>query len=725
MYHIRDGVGKVHDGLTYLGDGDAAGGAIVVTTEVLKIAKEAAGTIPVPGLGLVFELLYDILEKAQTSQANRKALEDLREELGRLYMHLENVKGKVESRMKQFGAESSERRELEGGLPSAMPLISRIELLKEDLEKAHIRSASLLHSSWLSRWFFSDADADVLKELRSQISKARNRFQFDGVMNIEILVEDILNKLLGEADKRALEQLSPGIDASYLAAINEVKSHYLGGTRKELFEDLNAWIIGSNPEWRSKPVMFLRGEAGIGKSTVATELCRQLQMKKALGASFFFTRGAQKLDSTELFFPTIAVQLANLQPSLRPYIVAAAHRYLQTGRILRMQYAYEELLEKPLSALPTTHPPFVIVVDALDECTQQASLLVPEFLGYLMNGAKSFGTTMRILILSRPELHYVRDVLDAEPYKDSVLTISLSNPRYALSAHRDIRALIQKRLHANEWSKRWAASRGAFDVITKLTERSNGVFVYAETAMSFLLNDRNNLDERFELLLSAEKPIGLSDLDALYLTVLETAFPKKDRLPSELSRMQKVLGYIAVMREQGGGFTPRALQYLTGMSLEGSMSILNKLRSVVHFELDNPDSRFRVVHLTFREFLLGDNSPEPFHVVPSEAHAQLSIHCMTILLLYVKIPGWKPSAELKICQESSRRHPGSDRPFPFHVWYAVTHLEEHRRLSRSSREEREEDRQIVMRYEIMTESNSDSLEYWLSRRLGAASHDLF
>ncbi|KAI0742086.1 hypothetical protein C8Q80DRAFT_1123779 [Daedaleopsis nitida] len=715
MYHIRDGLDHLRRGLRRLGDGETTDGVLVVTLEALSGAQKAADSIPVPGLDIIFELLHDILEKAQTSRANRKALRELREELSKLYTHLDNVKGSVDTRLQQYSLASLERKELTEGLPRAQPLMSRVELLqrqpqRRDLRKICNQADKLGHGSWFSRWFFSEADDKLLKEMKVRMSEACNRFQY--VRSLEhatvfmSLTGTYRRKRAEQADARVLEQLSPGLDASFRAAINEMKSHYLKDTRKELFEDLHAWIDGRTDQLRNKRVVFLRGEAGIGKSTVATELCRRLQDTNVLGASFFFTRGAQKLDSTELFFPTIAVQLATLQPSLRPHIVAAARKYLQAGKVQRMQFAYEELLQKPLSTVSKNHPPFVIVVDALDECTQQAAKLVPEFLQYLLTCATSCSTSLRILILSRPEMHYVREVLDAPEFRNSVKTLVLSSPRYAASAHGDIRALIVKKLNDHEWSKKWSVGRP--EVVKQLTDRSNGVFIYAETATNFLLNEPNNLDERLDLILSIETPIGFSNLDMLYLTVLETAFPKKDRYPPEEKRMRQVLGYIACLREQGGGFTPRTLEYLTGMSVEHSMSILNKLRSVVHFEFNNPDARFRVVHLTFREFLLSQSSPDPFHVTLTAVHGQLAVHCMTILLIYAKLPGWNPGPELQACQESSQRAPGKDRPFPFHVWYAVTHLEEHKRLAGTMPRE-----SIVESFETMIRLKP--LEHWMSR----------
>ena len=102
-----------------------------------------------------------------------------------------------------------------------------------------------------------------------------------------------------------------------------------------MFQQLNAWTLQTEPEWRQKNILYMYGQAGLGKSTIAMELCRRLDSQefqgRHLGASFFFTRDAKGLNCTDHFFPSIAVQLARSQESLFLPIVMAAREYLKRG----------------------------------------------------------------------------------------------------------------------------------------------------------------------------------------------------------------------------------------------------------------------------------------------------------------------------------------------------------------------------------------------------------
>ena len=138
-------------------------------------------------------------------------------------------------------------------------------------------------------------------------------------------------------------------------------------TRTEIFELLDHWLSGTGSEWKEKRTFYMWGHAGIGKSTIAVEYCRRLHESGHLGASFFFTRGAQGLESTDHVFPSIAAQLAYSQPALYEPIVSAAREYLKWGKTQQMEYAFDQLVKNPLETLPPSHPPTVIVIDALDE----------------------------------------------------------------------------------------------------------------------------------------------------------------------------------------------------------------------------------------------------------------------------------------------------------------------------------------------------------------------
>jgi hypothetical protein len=157
--------------------------------------------------------------------------------------------------------------------------------------------------------------------------------------------------------------------------VDELKGEFLDGTRRELFQELDLWSVGDSSCCDQKRFYLLSGGAGLGKSSIAHQLCTRLDLPKnkpALGASFFFVRNGGDLESTRLLFPSLAHQLALSQAGLRPHIIGAAREYLKRGDRQQMKHAFEELVRQPLAAASLVpQQPVVIVIDGLDECKER------------------------------------------------------------------------------------------------------------------------------------------------------------------------------------------------------------------------------------------------------------------------------------------------------------------------------------------------------------------
>ena len=310
------------------------------------------------------------------------------------------------------------------------------------------------------------------------------------------------------ADARILKDLSPLDGASYRSDDNAPKSRFLQGTREEVFRNLDLWVEQTSMVGAEHRVLVLIGAAGMGKSTIASEFCRRLSDQNRLGASFFFTRGTQ-LSSTRGFFNTIAYQLATLQPDrMHDAVVSAARKHLTKGGASQnMKDACEDLVRTPLnrdvSVLPFNAPIF-IVVDALDECTAEEVDTIPEFLSLLLSCTQDTSSPLRILLTSRPESEHVRNVLTSQSH----LFVSVRHFRDMGDRRiidRDIEAVIRDRLSTHPTTLAW--SRKERKSIEQLVDASEGIFVYASTAVEFLrqgaLSERL-LNERLGHLLSPE-----------------------------------------------------------------------------------------------------------------------------------------------------------------------------------------------------------------------------
>ncbi len=121
----------------------------------------------------------------------------------------------------------------------------------------------------------------------------------------------------------------------------------------------------SSSDTTVEPIYWVNGLAGIGKSTIARTVAENAKDLDLLGASFFFSRQEKELSDAAIFIPTIAYQLAQSHPKVRPAVIKVLQR---DPGILQKSFATQlkELIIGPLCKVKSK--PVIVVVDALDEC---------------------------------------------------------------------------------------------------------------------------------------------------------------------------------------------------------------------------------------------------------------------------------------------------------------------------------------------------------------------
>ena len=141
------------------------------------------------------------------------------------------------------------------------------------------------------------------------------------------------------------------------------------GTRVELLHRIAEWIFDPDRE----QIYILAGIAGKGKSTVSRTAASCASQLGALGASFFFSRDEDGLNTAKKLFSTIAYQLAHRRSNFMDAIGDALKSSPNTpSKALHIQL--DALILQPLGALCQNGAnPTVIVIDALDECKKTKS----------------------------------------------------------------------------------------------------------------------------------------------------------------------------------------------------------------------------------------------------------------------------------------------------------------------------------------------------------------
>ncbi|KAI0793570.1 hypothetical protein C8Q74DRAFT_516954 [Fomes fomentarius] len=493
------------------------------------------------------------------------------------------------------------------------------------------------------------------------------------------------------------------VDMGFRAAINKDKSAYLPGTHVDTLQALDTWA--GSVESVPHAVCYLTGAAGTGKSTIAYEFARRLHDRAQLGASFFFCHASQDHRSANLLFPSLAFQLARAThiPQLSDYIIAGVDKHLQSGEHQQVSYQADDLVIEPLRSFANggarLEKPLVLVVDALDECHEEGDR--KSIISKLVECTKIKNLPIRILLTARP------DVTIEDGLRESgIETYSLSLSNTSQSVERDIVFYLENKLapivpsHAGDRE----------DIVKRLTVCAEHWFLYAQTVSKYLQANQNHLVEEVAVILSDTPSANgaLRALDEVYLNALRTAYPP-DVVRAHQShrlRLRRVLCLLAVLQDLSspvlrssdtnnlpllrGELNPETVTPLSQPELHpvDSIPILNRLRSVVVFERDDPKARFFPIHSSFRTFLVDRTrcTEELYYVDAVQEHAGAAERCLNIMETWLtegfmaQIFGTRPRAQLFDLEQRLRVQ------VPMKVQYACVHWATHLSRGKDSKD---------------------------------------
>ena len=395
----------------------------------------------------------------------------------------------------------------------------------------------------------------------------------------------------------------------------------LRGTRESVLDGIMRWA--KDPQER--PVFWLNGLAGTGKSTIAQTFAEMVANDGTLGASFFCSR--DYLDRKELknIFPTLAYQLACRYPAFRSEIIRAIKRDPSVARNSLISQL-EKLITDPLSS---TNISCVIIVEALDECVDdQPASAILSVLGRFVKKLPS----VKFFITGRPEprIRTGFRLTLLEPLTQVFLLheVELS------SVDEDIRLYLQEKLTAV------AKLRSDFDLthpwpcdedIKALTKKSSGLFIFASTLARFVGSEYHEPNERLQLITTPPDNTiheGRAGIDSLYTRVFLHAFSnvKEDTV---FTNLRRVLGAVVLAFNP---LTRRQVAEILDIKPSLITATLRHLHSVLL--VPNEDSReIRVFHKSFPDFLQDpDRCSDPRFFISSPVyHAEMALRCLELL----------------------------------------------------------------------------------------------
>jgi hypothetical protein len=366
----------------------------------------------------------------------------------------------------------------------------------------------------------------------------------------------------------------------------ECRETCLPGTRVDVLQELFASLLDLNHDDR---IIWLRGLAGSGKSTILNTIARYSSRLHRCGAFLFWDRNDAVNSDPRRVIRTLAYQLAQSSPAFAEELALRIKASpLITNSSLDEQF--RSLLQEPLVTLVANHDPgpIIIVLDALDECGTPETR--KRLLAVFSTRLAKLPSTFRLLVASRNE----PDIRAALSRPGVVIRDVRIDDKSTTS---DISQFFRQRLSgdapafaAHDLPSDWPGG----SVRQRLVTLSGGLFIWASTTIRFI--ESGLPEQRLKKVLdSSARGLSQDGLDDLYWVALTHPFDSYDA--DELGAVHSILGAIVVAREQP---TDEQLSRLLDLELGTVRAVLSQLQALLQGGHGKP---IQVLHASFTDFL--------------------------------------------------------------------------------------------------------------------------
>ena len=327
------------------------------------------------------------------------------------------------------------------------------------------------------------------------------------------------------------------------------------------------WAITEVDEWlaSSRRILWITGEAGIGKSAFAAWLCN----KRSEVAAYHFCRfgNSDRVDARRALL-SLAYQLSTQLPVYRDRLNASSldKTVVETNLLTVFDRLFVNLLS---DAVLLTERPQVLLIDALDEATRDGRNELASLLGGELDRLPPW---LRVIVTSRPyeqEINFAFQALDPSKL-DAGRPENLS----------DIRKYLRSELRPFA-----GGSAPSEEIVETIVEKSEGLFLYATWVRQELQGGRLSLGQVEQF------PRGLG---GVYADFFQRYFPDPRDYAAEC---RPALEAICAAREP---LDRRDLALLLGRSEYEMRSLSARLGSL----FPAVDGRVRPFHQSVRDWLI-------------------------------------------------------------------------------------------------------------------------
>ncbi|KAG9097865.1 hypothetical protein FRC06_007095 [Ceratobasidium sp. 370] len=550
---------------------------------LLTLGSTMADLDPTGGANIVFSVCTMAWEHLENQEKQNEQLGELVENIASMIPSVESIKDLADTNLKQTVA----------------AMLNLVEDVSVFILNYNSRSA------WDQTWrsAFGSAAQEKADGFVSRFGRLRK--EFDTRVNVQALRAAEIDRIQAK-----LRELKPVDLASYDPA-----RKCIAGTREDIINEIGAWALRSDA---GPSLAWVQGLAGLGKSSIAASVCRQLDEKHALACSFFCKRDNPELRDPRRVLTTIIYGLARQWEAYGEAVIAVI-REDPDLHSRHIQPLYDALVTKPLQGLTGPKQPtgaLVVIVDALDECgddTTRKLLLV------CLRGISQLVPSLRVVVTSRPDA----DIQEFFSHSGSGWFTEYNVLNY--DALGDIRIFVQDQLgditRVNGWPE---------DAVEQLSLRSSGLFIWARTACKFILDGYDRRKRLEQVLAGTRLSDASADLDVLYTTAVKAGTLDGD--DDNLEYVLKFLGVVVVT----GARTPLSVSSLS-MLLRNRIPhdvldrVVRSLSSVLYVD-QKLGGAIRISHPSFVDYITDPSRSKDLCVDLEQQNTVLAECCLEALV---------------------------------------------------------------------------------------------
>ena len=385
------------------------------------------------------------------------------------------------------------------------------------------------------------------------------------------------------------------------------------GTRQEILKDIIAWANDVSTD--SPPIFWLTGQAGSGKTTITYTIAKHFDELEetehtgrhtVLGGNFLCCRQFEETRQQSYIIPTLVYQLARKSRSY----AHALHEANKFDSVDKPTKQMKDLLVGPWhqseSRCPVELPPYLIVVDALDEIKDDGGSMFLQSLLETINERRLRG--LKFLVTSRPD---PRVVELCTTFSSQAVCRLRDVSIYPLGS--DITQYLQSELPKFadkpelKTMEQLAGDRfiAAATIVRYLTPHGRDVPESDQRVLLSRLNDEQSVSPR-----GAREPLLLDDL---YRQVMQNAFSNLDNVLIN-SRLRILHTFLCTFER-----TPSLTAALLSESEETVNSLLDELHAVLYCK----NGQILWYHASFPDFIFSQTRS----TFEFEVRHSLSVSC--------------------------------------------------------------------------------------------------